>query len=152
MCRTIKELANQLENNEEMRRQMQKDRERFVKDYCLEEGFNSDTDSDNESNSIPSALDNKGAEKRLEQALAFKEKGTEHFKEQEYEIASTWYQKVVELLEQWISLKEAAEGERKSLLQTGRLNITQCHLKMSRWTDAQLKALATRFLRRMSSL
>ena len=113
-----------------------------VKGYCLEEGFNSDADSDSENNGGPSALDTKDAEKRLEQAHAFKEKGTEHFKEQEYKIASTWYQKVVELLEQWISLKEAAEEERKSLLQTGRLNLAQCHLKMSKWTE--LEAFATR--------
>merc|ERR1711936_1151478 len=77
------------------------------------------------------------AEQKLEQARIFKEKGTKHFKDQKYEIASSRYQKVIDFLEHEISLKGEAEDERKSLLQAGRLNLAMCHLKMSQWIEAR---------------
>jgi len=77
------------------------------------------------------------AEQKLEQARIFKEKGTKHFKDQKYEIASSRYQKVIDFLEHEISLKGEAEDERKALLQAGRLNLAMCHLKMSQWIEAR---------------
>lgn len=77
------------------------------------------------------------ADQKLEQAKLFKEKGTKHFKNDNYEIASTRYQKVVDFLEHEISLKGEAEEERKALLQAGRLNLAMCCLKMSKWIDAR---------------
>jgi len=77
------------------------------------------------------------AEQKLEQARIFKDKGTKHFKDQKYEIASSRYQKVIDFLEHEISLKGEAEDERKALLQAGRLNLAMCHLKMSQWIEAR---------------
>merc|ERR1712037_917005 len=77
------------------------------------------------------------AEQKLEQARIFKEKGTKHFKDLKYEIASSRYQKVIDFLEHEISLKGEAEDERKALLQAGRLNLAMCHLKMSQWIEAR---------------
>jgi len=71
------------------------------------------------------------------QAKIFKEKGTKHFKNEKYEIASTRYQKVIDFLEHEISLKGEAEVERKSLLQAGRLNLALCYLKLQKWMDAR---------------
>ena len=73
-------------------------------------------------------------EEFLRQARIFKEKGTKHFKDEKYEVASSWYQKVIDILENKISLKE---DERKRLLQAGRLNTAMCHLKMSQWIEAR---------------
>merc|ERR1712179_223008 len=77
------------------------------------------------------------ADQKLEQARMFKDKGTKHFKDGKYEIASTRYQKVVDFLEHEISLKGTSEDERKSLLQAGRLNLAMCYLKMSKWMEAR---------------
>lgn len=77
------------------------------------------------------------ADQKLEQARIFKDKGTKHFKDEKYEIASTRYQKVVDFLEHEISLKGEAEEERKALLQAGRLNLAMCFLKMSKWIEAR---------------
>lgn len=77
------------------------------------------------------------ADQKLEQARMFKDKGTKHFKDGKFEIASTRYQKVIDFLEHEISLKGTAEDERKSLLQAGRLNLAMCYLKMSKWIDAR---------------
>lgn len=77
------------------------------------------------------------ADQKLEQARMFKDKGTKHFKDGKYEIASTRYQKVIDFLEHEISLKGTSEDERKSLLQAGRLNLAMCYLKMSKWMEAR---------------
>jgi len=77
------------------------------------------------------------ADQKLEQARMFKDKGTKHFKDGKFEIASTRYQKVIDFLEHEISLKGTAEDERKSLLQAGRLNLAMCYLKMSKWIEAR---------------
>jgi len=77
------------------------------------------------------------ADQKLEQARIFKDKGTKHFKDGKYEIASTRYQKVIDFLEHEISLKGASEEDRKTLLQAGRLNLAMCYLKMSKWIDAR---------------
>merc|ERR1712203_389393 len=90
------------------------------------------------------------AEQKLEQARIFKEKGTKHFKDQKYEIASSRYQKVIDFLEHEISLKGEAEDERKALLQAGRLNLAMCHLKMSQWIE--LAESVIRQLKRMRVL
>jgi len=77
------------------------------------------------------------ADAKLEQAKIFKEKGTKHFKESKFEIASTRYQKVIDFLEHEISLKGDSEAERKSILQAGRLNLALCYLKMDKWIEAR---------------
>lgn len=77
------------------------------------------------------------ADAKLEQARIFKDKGTKHFKNSKYEIAASRYQKIVDFLEHEISLKGEGEVERKSLLQAGRLNLAQCHLKTGNWTEAR---------------
>jgi len=77
------------------------------------------------------------ADAKLEQAKIFKEKGTKHFKESKFEIASTRYQKVIDFLEHEISLKGESEAERKSILQAGRLNLALCYLKMDKWIEAR---------------
>ena len=40
-------------------------------------------------------------------------------------------------MEHEISLKGESEMERKTLLQAGRLNVAQCHLKTSKWIEAR---------------
>lgn len=77
------------------------------------------------------------ADQKLEQAAIFKEKGTKHFKDGKFEIASSRYQKVIDFLEHEISLKGESEDKRKSLLQAGRLNLAMCYLKMSKWIEAR---------------
>jgi len=77
------------------------------------------------------------ADAKLEQAKIFKEKGTVHFKLNKYEVASTRYQKIIDFLEHEISLKGESENERKVLLQAGRLNLAQCHLKLGKWIEAR---------------
>jgi len=77
------------------------------------------------------------ADAKLEQAKIFKEKGTKHFKDSKYEIASTRYQKVIDFLEHEISLKGESEAERKNLLQAGRLNLALCYLKLGKWIEAR---------------
>jgi len=76
-------------------------------------------------------------DQKLEQARIFKEKGTKHFKDGKFEIASTRYQKVIDFLEHEISLKGTPEEERKELLQAGRLNLAMCYLKTSKWIEAR---------------
>jgi len=77
------------------------------------------------------------ADAKLEQAKIFKDKGTKHFKNGKYEMAASRYQKIIDFLEHEISLKDEAEVERKTLLQAGRLNVAQCHLKSSKWIEAR---------------
>lgn len=77
------------------------------------------------------------ADAKLEQAKIFKDKGTKHFKDSKFEIASTRYQKVIDFLEHEISLKGDSEAERKSILQAGRLNLALCYLKMDKWIEAR---------------
>ena len=52
-------------------------------------------------------------------------------------MAASRYQKIIDFLEHEISLKDEAEVERKTLLQAGRLNVAQCHLKSSKWIEAR---------------
>jgi len=77
------------------------------------------------------------ADAKLEQAKIFKDKGTKHFKDNKFEIASTRYQKVIDFLEHEISLKGDSEAERKNLLQAGRLNLALCYLKLCKWIEAR---------------
>lgn len=77
------------------------------------------------------------ADAKLEQAKIFKDKGTKHFKDCKFEIASTRYQKVIDFLEHEISLKGDSELERKSILQAGRLNLALCYLKLGKWIEAR---------------
>jgi FK506-binding protein 4/5 len=76
-------------------------------------------------------------EQKLEQAKIFKEKGTKFFREEKYELAEKKYAKIVEFLEHEISLKDAAEDERKSLLEAGRMNLAMCHLKKLKFFEAR---------------
>ena len=59
-------------------------------------------------------------EQKLEQAKLFKDKGTLFFKDGKYDMASNKYNKIIEMLEHEISLKDGKEAERKALLQAGR--------------------------------
>lgn len=76
-------------------------------------------------------------EQKLEQAKLFKDKGTLFFKDGKYDMASNKYNKIIEMLEHEISLKDGKEAERKALLQAGRLNLSMCCLKQSQWIEAR---------------
>jgi len=76
-------------------------------------------------------------EQKVEQARILKDKGTIFFKEGKFDMASNKYNKIIELLEHEISLKDEKENERKSLLQAGRLNLAMCSLKQSKWIEAR---------------
>jgi len=76
-------------------------------------------------------------EQKVEQARVLKEKGTIFFKDGKFDIASNKYNKIVELLEHEISLKDEKENERKSLLQAGRLNLAMCYLKQNKWIETR---------------
>ena len=69
------------------------------------------------------------AEMKVEQAKIFKDKGTQFFKENKYELAANKYRKIVDFLEHELSLKGEIEEERKGLLLAGRLNLAMCLLK-----------------------
>jgi len=77
------------------------------------------------------------ADAKLEQAKIFKDKGTLHFKNNKFDIAASRYQRIIDFLEHEISLKGDSELERKNLLQAGRLNLAQCHLKTGKWMQAR---------------
>ena len=70
-------------------------------------------------------------------ARIFKDKGTQHFMNSKFEIAASRYQRIIDFLEHEISLKGDKEEDRKNLLQAGRLNLAQCHLKTSKWIEAR---------------
>jgi len=76
-------------------------------------------------------------EQKVEQARVLKDKGTIFFKDGKLDIALNKYNKIVELLEHEISLKDEKENERKSLLQAGRLNLAMCSLKQNKWIEAR---------------
>lgn len=76
-------------------------------------------------------------EQKVEQAKMFKEKGTIFFKDGKFDMAANKYNKIIEMLEHEISLKDEKEQERKSLLQAGRLNMAMCCLKQSQWIEAR---------------
>ena len=86
------------------------------------------------------------------QAKIFKDKGTKHFKNSKYEIAASRYQKIIDFLEHEISLKGDSEAERKSLLQAGRLNLAQCHLKTDKWIEARAVCDKVVWSRRVSNV
>ena len=69
------------------------------------------------------------AEMKVEQAKIFKDKGTQFFKENKFELAANKYRKIVDFLEHELSLKGEIEEERKGLLLAGRLNLAMCLLK-----------------------
>jgi FK506-binding protein 4/5 len=77
------------------------------------------------------------AEMKVEQAKIFKEKGTEFFKQNKYELANNKYRKIIEFLEHELSLKGEIEEERKGLLLAGRLNLAMCLLKQNEWIEAR---------------
>lgn len=76
-------------------------------------------------------------EQKVEQARILKDKGTIFFKDGKFDMASNKYNKIIELLEHEISLKDEKENERKSLLQAGRLNLAMCYLKQSKWIETR---------------
>jgi len=76
-------------------------------------------------------------EEKLEQSLLFKDKGTEFFNQNKYDMASKKYNKIIEFLEHEISLKDEKEVQRSSLLQAGRLNLAMCKIKVNDWMEAR---------------
>jgi len=76
-------------------------------------------------------------EQKVEQARLLKDKGTLFFKDSKFDMASNKYNKIIELLEHEISLKDEKEDERKALLQAGRLNLAMCYLKQNKWIEAR---------------
>lgn len=76
-------------------------------------------------------------EQKLEQAVIFKEKGTDFFKQGKYELAANKYKKIIDFLEHEISLKDDKEENRVELLQAGRLNLAMCMIKISDWLEAR---------------
>ena len=76
-------------------------------------------------------------DQKLEQSVIFKDKGTDFFKQQKYELAANKYNKIIEFLEHEISLKDQKEEERVNLLQAGRLNLAMCMIKMNKWIEAR---------------
>jgi len=76
-------------------------------------------------------------EQKVEQARILKDKGTIFFKDGKFDMASNKYNKIIDLLEHEISLKDEKENQRKSLLQAGRLNLAMCSLKKSKWIEAR---------------
>ena len=77
------------------------------------------------------------AEMKVEQAKIFKEKGTEFFRQNKYELAANKYRKIIDFLEHELSLKGDIEEERKNLLLAGRLNMAMCLLKQNEWIEAR---------------
>lgn len=77
------------------------------------------------------------AEMKVEQAKIFKDKGTEFFKQNKFELAANKYRKIIDFLEHELSLKGDIEEERKNLLLAGRLNMAMCLLKQNEWIEAR---------------
>ena len=77
------------------------------------------------------------ADEKLKQAKICKEEGTAYFKDNNFEIAATKYQTVIDFLVHDISMNGNSESERKSLLQAGRLNLALCYLKLAKWLEAK---------------
>lgn len=74
----------------------------------------------------------------MEQAKIFKDKGTEFFRQNKFELAANKYRKIVDFLEHELSLKGDIEEERKNLLLAGRLNLAMCLLKVNFNTSSSM--------------
>lgn len=68
---------------------------------------------------------------RFEQANIFKTKGTNFFKQGNYQLATKQYKKIIDLLEDSSSLENDDKKEQQVLLLAGRLNLAMCYLKTS---------------------
>ncbi|CAK9825555.1 FK506-binding protein 59 [Anthophora retusa] len=74
-------------------------------------------------------------EERIEQAKIYKEKGTNYFKANKYNLAIKMYKKVISFLDQYKE-KEELETEKDSLMLAAHLNLALCYLK----TDQNMEA------------
>lgn len=80
------------------------------------------------------ALDSDG---KLEQGKFFKEKGTNYFKAEKFQLALKMYKKMIDYLEYDSGFEEEGEKERKSLLTVAHLNAALCHLKLQEHFEAR---------------
>nr|QBH73882.1 fk506-binding protein [Carausius morosus] len=80
------------------------------------------------------SLDSEG---KLEQANFFKDKGTNYFKAEKYQLALKMYKKIVSFLEYSTGFADEQEEERKRVLLSGHLNLAMCHLKLTSYLDAR---------------
>ncbi|XP_014791337.1 peptidyl-prolyl cis-trans isomerase FKBP4 isoform X1 [Octopus bimaculoides] len=69
------------------------------------------------------------AKEKLRQAELAKNKGTQYYKSEKYQIAVRQYKKIVSYLENESSLEDDEEVQKKSLLLAAHLNTALCHLK-----------------------
>ncbi|BET00159.1 FK506-Hypothetical protein protein [Nesidiocoris tenuis] len=75
-------------------------------------------------------------EEKIEESQKLKEKGTKYFKDNQFEMALKFYNKVVEYLDSSPTMDELEE-ERKSLRLAGHLNAAMCHLKLNNHLEAK---------------
>ncbi|XP_054264427.1 FK506-binding protein 59 isoform X2 [Macrosteles quadrilineatus] len=80
------------------------------------------------------ALDSDG---KLEQGKFFKEKGTNYFKANKFQLALKMYKKAIEYLEFDSGFVDEGEKERKTLLVSNHLNCALCHNKLQEYTEAK---------------
>ncbi|GAB1609875.1 peptidyl-prolyl cis-trans isomerase FKBP4-like isoform X1 [Argonauta hians] len=72
---------------------------------------------------------NMDSNEKLNQAELAKNKGTQYYKSEKYEIAVKQYKKIVSYLENESCLDDEGEAKKKSLLLAAYLNTALCHLK-----------------------
>ena len=76
-------------------------------------------------------------DEQIEQAKIFKEKGTNYFKANKYNLAITVYKKVTSFLEYSDSFEGDLQPERNSLLLSAHLNLALCYLKTEQNNEAK---------------
>nr|CAD7460451.1 unnamed protein product [Timema tahoe] len=80
------------------------------------------------------SLDSDG---KLEQAKFFKEKGTNYFKAEKYQLALKMYKKIITFLEHELGFEGEKNDERKALLLAAHLNLAMCYLKLTENLEAR---------------
>ncbi|XP_076663805.1 FK506-binding protein 59kD isoform X2 [Andrena cerasifolii] len=76
-------------------------------------------------------------DEQIEQAKIFKERGTNYFKANKYNLAITLYKKVTSFLEFSDSFEGDLQPERNSLLLSAHLNLALCYLKTDQNNEAK---------------
>lgn len=76
-------------------------------------------------------------DEQIEQAKIFKERGTNYFKANKYNLAITMYKKVTSFLEYSDSFEGDLQPERNSLLLSAHLNLALCYLKTDQNNEAK---------------
>lgn len=79
---------------------------------------------------------------RVQQAGLFKNKGTEYFKTEKYELAIKMYKKVLSFLEYEKDANSSIADERKGLQISTNLNLSLCYLKLKQYFEARESATA----------